>query len=196
MIWTRRKQVTLWLLTQLVAKYNLNALVTTQTNPLFPGATLALSTRASENRHVLRLYDVNRQNPAAHTAINLETFPVRYEDFEGEVNCTTFSPDGVYLAVARNDNFLHVYDSRMLTRGPLFEYEHFGESKAPSQTSTFGVVKTQWVHSEHTRRIALVTAGEDGMSMVLSLYKPFRSPRPILTDLPLILQAVFVYGIL
>ncbi|KAF8906207.1 WD40-repeat-containing domain protein [Gymnopilus junonius] len=126
------------------------------------GGILALSTRASVNRHILRLYDVNRQNPTAHTTIDLETFPSRYEGFEGEVNCTTFSPDGVYLAVARNDNFLHVYDSRMLTRGPLFEYEHFGESKAPSQTSTFGVVKAQWVQSEHTRRVALVTAGEDG----------------------------------
>ena len=139
---------------------------------LFLGSVLALCTRASLDRHILRLYDVKRRNREAYTQIDLETFPSRYEGFEGEVNGATFSPDGIYLALARNDNLLHVYDSRMLTRGPLFDYEHFGESKAPSEMSTFGIVKAQWVQSEQTRRIALVTGGEDGKKINLVLYRP------------------------
>jgi WD40 repeat protein len=93
--------------------------------------------------------------------MELEPFPIR-DDFEGEVNCSSFSPDGMYLALARNDNCTHVYDRRMWDRGVIFEYRHGGESKAASQKDVYGVVKAQWVQSQATRRMALVTGGEDG----------------------------------
>lgn len=99
--------------------------------------------------------------------MELEPFPIR-DDFEGEVNNASFSPDGTYLALARNDNRTHVYDRRMWGRGVIFDYDHGGKSKAASQKDVYGVVKAQWVQSQATRRMALVTGGEDG-TIFLSL---------------------------
>ena len=130
---------------------------------------MALSTRAPNNKHLLRVYDIRRGRPKATVLIPLEPFPIR-DDFEGEVNSGSFSPDGMYLALARNDNRTHVYDRRMWDRGVLFEYGHDGESKAASQKDVYGVVKAQWVQSQATRRMALVTGGEDGKAFFLSFY--------------------------
>jgi len=125
------------------------------------GASLALSTRAPANKHLLRIYDTRRGLPKATHVMELERFPVR-DNFEGEVNHASFSPDNIFLALARNDNRTHVYDRRMWDRGVIFEYNHGGESKAASQKDAYGVVKAQWVQSQATRRMALVTGGEDG----------------------------------
>lgn len=127
------------------------------------GDILALSTCGAENTHILRLYDIRRQRKRATAAIQLEFFPKRHANYEGEVTCAAFSPDGIYLAMARDDNHVHVYDVRMLTRGLIFDYEHFGESKVASQDDMYGVVKVHWMHSAQTRRMALVSGGEDGM---------------------------------
>lgn len=122
---------------------------------------MALSTRAPDNKHLLRIYDTRRGLPKATHLMELESFPIR-EHFDGEINNASFSPDGMYLALARNDNRTHVYDRRMWDRGVLFEYGHDGESKAASQKDVYGVVKAQWVQSQATRRMALITGGEDG----------------------------------
>lgn len=137
----------------------ISVLLTLTSNCL--GATLALSTRAINNKHLLRIYDIRRGLPKATILMELEPFPIR-DDFEGEVNNASFSPDGMYLALARNDNRTHIYDRRMWDRGVLFEYVHHGESKAASPKDVYGVVKAQWVQSQATRRMALVTGGEDG----------------------------------
>ncbi|KAF8967632.1 WD40-repeat-containing domain protein [Flammula alnicola] len=128
------------------------------------GTSLALATRASGTRNILRMYDVARRDGKATTTIDLEPFPLRYKDFEGEVASAMFSPDGIFLALARNDNQTHVYDVRYLHSGrpPIYMYEHSGECKAALRTCVYGVVKAQWLQSRHSRRIALVTGGEDG----------------------------------
>jgi len=128
------------------------------------GTTLALCTEAGLNHNTLRLYDVHGRNPIATTTVDLDPFPERdpEEGYDGEINVATFSPDGIYLALARNDNHTHVYDRRMLSRGPLFDYEHFGESKVASKYDRYGVVNAQWIQSKLTRRMVLVTGGEDG----------------------------------
>jgi len=124
------------------------------------GMTLALSTRGLEQSHRLRLYDVARQRRTATTTINLDRF---LPPCDGEVNHAMFSPDGIYLSLARNDNHIHVYDVRYLGKGVIFDYAHSTESKAASQMCAYGVVKAQWIQSEQTSRIGLVSAGEDGM---------------------------------
>ncbi|KAF9563074.1 WD40 repeat-like protein [Agrocybe pediades] len=118
------------------------------------GTMLALSTRARENTHILRLFDVTRN-------LHKPTF-----------SCSAFSPDEIYLAVARNDNHVHIYDLRYLTEGPLFDYTHSGESKVDVPTNTYGVVKVEWLHSEQTRRMVLVSGGEDGC---VRLWDPSKS---------------------
>ncbi|KAH9479447.1 hypothetical protein JR316_0008041 [Psilocybe cubensis] len=125
------------------------------------GDMLAVSTRGGQNDHILRLYDVSRQRSNATATVKLSSFPQRYEQFEGEVSCASFSPDGLYLAMGRNDNHVHLYDVRMLDRGPIFDYEHFGESLA-SPGNGYGILKIHWIHSEQTRRMALLSGGEDG----------------------------------
>ncbi|KDR83753.1 hypothetical protein GALMADRAFT_133165 [Galerina marginata CBS 339.88] len=127
--------------------YNLDATEAADALGLNPaGAILALSTRTEENRHILRLYDVGHQEHQATTKINIETLPSRTE---GEVNCAVFSPDGLYNALARNDDHVHVYDDFV-----------------------FGVVKAQWLHSEQAIRLAPVTTGEDGC---VRLWNPLMS---------------------
>ncbi|KAF9475003.1 WD40 repeat-like protein [Pholiota conissans] len=126
------------------------------------GTNLALSTRGAQNRHILRLYDIARQDPKATSTVYLEPFPVRYPGFEGEVNNSTISPDGLFLALARSDNQTHVYDMRFTYRGPLYRYEHTGECQASDKRSLYGVVKAQWIQSTRSHRLALVTGGEDG----------------------------------
>ncbi|KJA28082.1 hypothetical protein HYPSUDRAFT_197622 [Hypholoma sublateritium FD-334 SS-4] len=126
------------------------------------GSTLALSTRAGGNTPILRLYDIGRRDGRATATVGLERYATRHAGFEGEVNCSAFSPDGLFLALARNDGQTHVYDVRSLQRGPMYVYEHKGECRAASTTDRYGVVKAQWVQSARTRRIGLVTGGEDG----------------------------------
>lgn len=132
------------------------------------GTTLALCTQAESNRHILRLYDVQRRDRNAITSLDIVPFPSRptLDDFEGEVNVASFSPDGLYLALSRNDNRTHVYDRRMLNNRretlPLFDFVHTGEPKMASRTEAYGIVNAVWVQSEWTRRLCLVTGGEDG----------------------------------
>jgi WD40 repeat protein len=106
----------------------------------------------------LRIYDVKRGNPQASKTF-LEPFPA---DIEGEVNSATFSPDGILLALGRNDNHTHVYDSRMLNK-LLFDYEHYGPSRTSPGSGSYGVVQVQWVESDSKRLpVGLVTGGNDG----------------------------------
>ena len=131
-------------------------------NQKFTGDILALSTRGEGNAHILRLYDIGKRDKRATATVSLEKYATRHDGFEGEVNCSTFSPDGLFLALARNDEQTHVYDVRYLTRGPVFVYEHKGECRTASLTDRYGVVKAQWVQSARSQRIGLVTGGEDG----------------------------------
>ena len=132
------------------------------------GSMLALCTQAESSRHVLRLYDVQRRSSNAIISLDIVPFRTRWDDFEGEVNVAVFSPDGLYLALSRNDNRTHLYDRRMLskrrdsTTTPLFDFAHSGESKMASVSEAYGVVNAEWVQSEWTRRACLVTDGEDG----------------------------------
>lgn len=138
---------------------------------------LALCTQAEPGRHVLRLYDVQRRHSNAIISLDIVPFRTRWDDFEGEVNVATFSPDGLYLALSRNDNRTHVYDRRMLSKRreaastPLFDFAHTGESKMASVSEAYGVVNAEWVQSEWTRRACLVTGGEDGKWGALLLCK-------------------------
>lgn len=132
---------------------------------------MALCTQAETNRHILRLYDIRRRDPKAFTSLDLIPFSTHDKDnFEGEVNVATFSPDQLYLALARNDNHIHVYDRRMLGKWssePVFKYCHFGESKTVSKREVYGVVQALWLQSSWTTRTCLVTGGEDGKYSIL-----------------------------
>jgi hypothetical protein len=123
----------------------------------------------------LRIYDVKRKDGTAKREQRLEPF----ESQDHEVNSIAFSPDSLYLALGRcvlvnfpslsyftpalfsDDNRTHVYDSRMLSRGVLYDFEHATMRFSSKAHNFFGVVGVKWVESD-SRRLGLVTGGNDG----------------------------------
>ena len=106
----------------------------------------------------MRLYDVGRQSYKAVWDSNLEPFP---PSSIGSVNHARFSPDAIYLALARHDDVVHVYDCRMIGRGVLHAFEHTNAHRRVHRTDCYGVVDLQWRESR-ARRMGLVTGGADG----------------------------------
>ncbi|KAG8220956.1 WD40-repeat-containing domain protein [Butyriboletus roseoflavus] len=133
------------------------------------GATLVLFTCGKDNTHPVRLYDVRRKLKEAYETEKLEKFHVRSHtgsnqelgDLE-EVNQASFSPDGRLLAVARNDNALHVYDIRALSRGPLCRFQHHDSDTVGG--GEFGIVEAKWIQGRD--RIGIVSGGNDGGSPI------------------------------
>ncbi|KAG6910008.1 hypothetical protein DXG01_013730, partial [Tephrocybe rancida] len=122
------------------------------------GSRLALITRREERGHSLRIYDIRRSDPNAQLSMDLESFPA---GIEGEISKAAFSSDGIYLAMGRNDNHTHVYDSRYLDR-LLFDYEHHGPPRTNPGGDSYGVVKVQWVDEDSVLPFGLITGGNDG----------------------------------
>ncbi|KAL0065171.1 hypothetical protein AAF712_007841 [Marasmius tenuissimus] len=129
------------------------------------GKTLALFTCTSTTNK-MRLYDVATKSSKPYRTLNLPSFVLglvdNEDDWSAAVNSASYSPDGIYLAVARNDNTVHMYDSRMLERGTLHEFEHDGPSRVSPGKSSFGVLGAQWLESPSSNRLGLVTGGNDG----------------------------------
>jgi len=73
----------------------------------------------------------------------------------------TFSPDGVYLALSRSDNRVHLYDSRMIGKGVMLEYRHKSARFIPQSQEVFGVIRAQWVITR-SGQYRLLSGGEDG----------------------------------
>jgi len=73
----------------------------------------------------------------------------------------TFSPDGVYLALSRSDNKVHLYDSRMIGKGVMLEYRHESARFIPQSQEVFGIIRAQWVITR-SGQYRLLSGGEDG----------------------------------
>jgi WD40 repeat protein len=122
------------------------------------GDRLALCTNGGSNLHMLRIYDVKSQQPSAMQVTVLEPF---FTTGVSEVNCASFSSDGVYLVIGRSDDCVHVYDSRMLDRGPVLPFEHSGSARNSPGNGPYGIVEAKWV-STFNQRLGLVSGGTDG----------------------------------
>lgn len=80
---------------------------------------------------------------------------------DSEVLSCDFSPDGVFLACARDDNVAHVWDSRFIRQstGPLRILNH-GDGDG---TYRYGVTAMSWLaHEGPSSAPVLVTGGNDG----------------------------------
>jgi WD40 repeat protein len=117
-----------------------------------------LFTEGDLGSHFMRMYDVRRKNSRAVWSSKLEPFT---KPTDGEVNRAKFSPDMIYLAVARNDDVTHVYDSRMVSKGPMHAFEHVGAGRNIPGNESYGIVEAHWVESS-ARSLGLVTGGTDG----------------------------------
>lgn len=126
---------------------------------LIAGFTLVHTSRGPNRQHILRLYDVARKNGTAVKTVHMEAFP---GNVNGEVNSISISPGGIYIAIARTDNRLHVYDSRNFKNGKLYEYKHQGASLvSPGYSFSIGVPRAQWAETEYGR-LTLISGGVDG----------------------------------
>lgn len=136
------------------------------------GGNLALATRGPNNMHHLSLYDINRKDRNTTKRILLPSFA---STCEGEVSSMAFSPDDNYLAIARNDNSAHVYDLRLLEKGPLYKFTHRGPRLVTPGNESYGIVKAQWVELRSIR-LGLITGGHDGIHGSMFIYLLFCSP--------------------
>ncbi|KAF9454247.1 WD40 repeat-like protein [Macrolepiota fuliginosa MF-IS2] len=123
------------------------------------GHVLALATRGESN-NFLRIFDINGFGRNCAQKAILEPFAGRVSS--KEVSCITFSPDGIYLALGRSDNSVHVYDSRMLgSKGVLQKYQHQDARFVSPEHSLYGVTNVHWI-TQRSGQFTLLSGGEDG----------------------------------
>ncbi|KAK2463584.1 hypothetical protein APHAL10511_004335 [Amanita phalloides] len=154
--------------------YDLDAKEAGDTLALMPDGSTLVHTSLGPNRAgIIRLYDIGRKLVSAVETVRMEPFRQR---INGEVNSISISPDGIYVAIARGDNRVHVYDSRFFKRGTLFEYEHQGPSLVNPGHHSFGAVGVQWAETEHSR-LSLVSGGSDGCVRLWNPLEAVSSPK-------------------
>ncbi|KZT06889.1 WD40 repeat-like protein [Laetiporus sulphureus 93-53] len=120
------------------------------------GDTIVLATKGQGMSFCLRKYDARRRLGRAVERTMLEPFT---GEGSHKVNYMAFSPDGVYIAIARTDNTAHVYDARFLGKDVLHVFAH--EDGSNSQSGRHGVITAQWIDG-FPRGLGLVTGGADG----------------------------------
>ncbi|KIK71038.1 hypothetical protein GYMLUDRAFT_235419 [Collybiopsis luxurians FD-317 M1] len=114
---------------------------------------MVVNDNSDSTENILRLYDVRRKNGSQ---------PIHQITLERSgVNSATFSPDGIFLAVARADGRALVYDSRFLGEGELCDFEHNGPSAVSPQHSSYGITHAEWRNLPNNQ-LGLLTGGPDG----------------------------------
>ncbi|KAI0374280.1 WD40 repeat-like protein [Pilatotrama ljubarskyi] len=121
------------------------------------GERLFIATEGPESVYALRQFDARRRERKASQKVQLEPFVDISDRSAMAINSLSLSSDGIYIAAGRTDNWVDVYDSRMLAKGPLYNFAHEGDVG----NDTFGVVKTQWVDGM-PYGVGLVSGGIDG----------------------------------
>ncbi|KAI0029614.1 hypothetical protein K488DRAFT_56024 [Vararia minispora EC-137] len=153
-------------------------------HPSHTGDVLAIaSTDGSE--HTLRLYDVARDRfEKAGSIVVLE--PFERGGRGGEVTVAAFSPTRDMLALARNDDVVHVYDLRMLCsgRGPVHWFGHDDARDGNEWTGAgrFGVTQMEWVQEWRggmDGQLGIVTGGGDGSVVLWDVLSSGKNPEEL-----------------
>lgn len=121
---------------------------------------IAVISQSTPSTHMLDMIDIRRgARPIFHQ--ELPHFKPSSSSNDSEILSCAFSPDGVYLATARDDNEAHVWDSRFMNRSkkPLRILKH-GARLTKHQ---YGVTGMAWLaHEGSSSTPVLVTGGDDG----------------------------------
>lgn len=125
------------------------------------GERLFIATEGPETTYNLRQFDVRARLRKPVQTVALEPFADLTDKAAIDINSLALSADGLYLAAGRTDNWVDVYDARMLARGPLHAFAH-EDSNKPDRRAMYGVVKTEWVCGA-PYGVGLVSGGADGM---------------------------------
>ncbi|KZT74728.1 WD40 repeat-like protein [Daedalea quercina L-15889] len=118
------------------------------------GTLVAIATKPSKHAHSLYLFDGRRLSPSPVCRVELDAF-------QQTVTTMKFSPDGTYLALARDDNTTDVYDARFLGHGKLHAFTHEPGNVLTYTKDVYGVVEAQWVEGCPSG-LGIVTGGCDG----------------------------------
>ncbi|KAI0778074.1 WD40-repeat-containing domain protein [Trametes elegans] len=135
------------------------------------GLRLFAATETTDGTFFLRQFDAHRRARAPVQQLELEPFRHMPSRAEMNVNALAVSPDGLYIAVGRSDNWADVYDSRMLSRGMLYSFAHEGDPGGDA----YGVVKAQWVDGPPFGA-GLVTGGIEGCVRLWDLRRTSEDP--------------------
>ena len=76
------------------------------------------------------------------------------------MNCLSFSPDGIYLAVARSDNRTQLFDTRFFDR-VLYDFQHAPALEGSGSDGQYGVYMVEWLEDPRAG-LQLVSSGADG----------------------------------
>lgn len=133
-----------------------------------PGTRLAHVTCGNNRIFKLSIYDTQTGDYARAQEITLPPFVSNPNNagVRPSVQQVLFSPDSVYLAVARSDNITHVYDSRFLNQSFLYEFPHGPAVEASEDDKYYGIPKIEWLE-DRTHGLSLVSCGADGTNLYL-----------------------------
>lgn len=104
------------------------------------------------------MYDVRRGDSRHTSAVNLPPSSFQLpDDAYPEVRTAKWSPDGIFLAVGKNDDVVDVYDVRGLGRGPVLSMRH------KTHRSFYGITVLEWTTETglRTPNLGLLTGGGD-----------------------------------
>ena len=132
---------------------------------------LALATSLYEGESLgfnfeIALYDIanNDSNPIWHIPLTgWPAFVVPEGDLplaQPRVNSVSFSRDSVYLAAARSDNRVQLFDTRWLDR-VLCDFKHQDAPEGTGVDGQYGVYKVDWLEDPQ-RGLQLISGGSDG----------------------------------
>ncbi|EJD00831.1 WD40 repeat-like protein [Fomitiporia mediterranea MF3/22] len=153
------------------------------------GRVLALITETgANNSHFLSLFDVARGQGTRCTGTHLHPLKPHAQLSSAkdplEVTCSSFSPDGILLAIARTDNATHVYDVRFLTgERPWAVLSH--KMVGRPRELEHGVTGLHWVEGVGRGQLGLVSGGTDGCVRLWDMKCP-----PAHTDESMVLAEV------
>ena len=122
---------------------------------------MALTTKRSDGDgqiHTVHLTDIRTSGNRETRTFTLNQ--TRISDQTLEIMSSSFSPDGMFLALARNDNEVHIYDIRKIPEAYL-ELKH----ERKRHTGPYGITGCSWVNGLIPGSLGLVTAGSDGTSL-------------------------------
>ncbi|KAG9128461.1 hypothetical protein FRC07_011218 [Ceratobasidium sp. 392] len=108
------------------------------------------------HRHVLRLFDAHRTDWRPVSVIGI---PASKSNTPGEVIEAMWSPDGIHLACARDDNSIDVFDTRWLGQRQsmlVFKHDTDASMNTGENTELYGVQGMAWFGSDK-----LVSGGAD-----------------------------------
>ncbi len=149
---------------------------------LYLGTEVALATCTEGQRFKLSMYDIRSRRLTR--SVDLDKLHRWYQETDDNrtnplinkvpsmINQVSYSSDGVYIALARSDNSVHIYDSRFLDRR-LYNFKHERPSEGTLDDEKYGVYQIQWMDCPNTGRTGLISAGADGRSCLSITDKPY-----------------------